>query len=124
VTEENYKQLVAIYNNYNADGLEILAFPSNQFGAQEPGSPNDIRSFVDKFGVHFHMMEKIDVNGHNTSSVYCFLKRNSHEGDIRWNFATKFLVDPQGLTLRRFDGCSFDDLEAEIATVLATTNNS
>jgi len=110
---------VTLYNKYKDQGLEILAFPSNQFGGQEPGTPADIRSFVDKYGVTFPMMSKVDVNGDGTSPVYRFLKDGSNGGDIIWNFATKFLVDKEGKTLRRFDGMKApDDLEPDIVEAL------
>lgn len=108
---------MTLYNKYKDQGLEILAFPCNQFGAQEPGSASDIRSFVNGYGVEFPMMEKIEVNGPNMSPVYVQLRQGS--GDIIWNFATKFLVDKEGKTVRRFDGMKAPmDLEAEIVEAL------
>mmetsp|Transcript_17550 Transcript_17550/g.24551 ORF Transcript_17550/g.24551 Transcript_17550/m.24551 type:complete len:120 (-) Transcript_17550:751-1110(-) len=115
MTDNNYKQLVALYEKYQSEGLEILAFPCNQFGSQEPGSPSDIRSFVDGYGVKFPMMEKIDVNGPNTHPVYSFLKADG--GDILWNFATKFVIDKEGKTVTRFDGMKAPlDLENDIVS--------
>mmetsp|Transcript_24623 Transcript_24623/g.34413 ORF Transcript_24623/g.34413 Transcript_24623/m.34413 type:complete len:120 (-) Transcript_24623:642-1001(-) len=117
MTDNNYKQLVTLYEKYKDQGLEILAFPSNQFGSQEPGSPSEIRNFVDGYGVQFPMMDKVDVNGAQTSPVYKFLKGDG--GDIMWNFATKFLVDKEGKTLTRFDGMKAPlDLENDVATLL------
>lgn len=76
-----------------------MAFPCNQFGRQEPGSPNDIKAFAEGYGVevnkdtsNFHLMHKVDVNGKGTSPVYNFLKKHAGSGDIRWNFHTKFIV--------------------------------
>merc|ERR1719154_72914 len=95
-----------MYNKYKdeADGFEILAFPRNQFGNQEPGSPQDIRKFVDNYGVKFQMFEKIDVNGKSTHPVFEYLK--SKQGgvlgsSIKWNF-TKFLVDKEGQPIKRY----------------------
>ena len=71
-------------------GLQIVCFPCNQFGRQEPGTNAEIKSFVqDKFdfqGEGVHMMDKIDVNGPNTHPVWAYLK-SQHPGDVSWNFA-------------------------------------
>ena len=84
----------------------MLAFPCNQFGAQEPGSDEEILEFASsKFDVAFPMFAKIDVNGPEASAVYAFLKAGNpdEEGneDIAWNF-TKFLVDRSGQVVERF----------------------
>jgi len=86
-------------------GLEVLAFPCNQFGGQEPGSAKDIREFANGFGVRFPIMAKSDVNGPNTNAVYRLLK-GPDGADIRWNFFTKFLVQcgPQVCDVYRYDG--------------------
>ncbi|KAJ1617248.1 thioredoxin-like protein [Pavlovales sp. CCMP2436] len=77
-------------------GFEVLGFPSNQFGGQEPGSPAEIRKFVDGYGVTFPMFAKIDVNGPNTAPLYAFLKSGTPLfADIKWNFG-KFLVGKNG----------------------------
>ncbi len=70
--------------------MEILAFPCNQFGKQEPGSAAQIKAFAAQKGVQFTMMEKIAVNGPRTHPLYKLLK--GHAGPIKWNFFTKFLV--------------------------------
>lgn len=75
----NYTQLVAMYERLSPRGLEILAFPCNQFGSQEPGSAAEIRSFVDGYGVTFPVFEKICVNGSNTHPVYERLKAEKGE---------------------------------------------
>ena len=84
-------------------GFEVLAFPSNQFGKQEPGSAEDINAFArDKYGAQFPIHEKIDVNGKNTHVIFNYLRSNSELQNekngrtkvIPWNFA-KFLVDNQ-----------------------------
>jgi glutathione peroxidase-family protein len=116
-TDNNYKQLVTLYNKYKDQGLEILAFPCDQFGGQELANPADIRSFVDGYGVEFQMMEKSDVNGANMNSVYKTIRNGG--GDILWNFATKFLVDKDGKTVTRFDGMKSPmDLEDQIVAAL------
>jgi len=105
-TKSNYTQLVSMYNKYKdeADGFEVLAFPCNQFGNQESGTPEQIRKFVDNYGVKFQMFEKIDVNGKNAHPVFEYLK--SKQGgvlgsSIKWNF-TKFLVDKEGQPIKRY----------------------
>lgn len=102
-TKSNYTQLVALHEKYKSD-LEILAFPSNEFGAQEPGAPDEIREFVNKYGVKFTMMEKTNVNGPQTHPVYVALKEatKTQGDDVTWNFETKFLVDRNGQSVVRF----------------------
>jgi glutathione peroxidase len=95
-----------LYNKYKdeAEGFQILAFPCNQFGNQEPGSAEQIRKFVEKYGVEFQMFEKIDVNGKNAHPVFVYLKSKQGGllGDaIKWNF-TKFLVDKNGQPIKRY----------------------
>lgn len=88
---------------YKGRGLEILAFPCNQFGHQEPGSPAQIKHFVAQKGVQFNMMQKITVNGPRAHPLYKLLKGNA--GPIKWNFFTKFLVmcDDEKCTIERYD---------------------
>ena len=103
LTESNYSQLKKIYDTYRHHGLEILGFPCNQFGAQEPKSEVEILQFVcESYSADFPIFEKIEVNGPNTHPVYQFLKsqgRNPIDGEliteIPWNFA-KFLVNSKG----------------------------
>ncbi len=100
-----YEGLEKLYNKYKDDGLVILGFPCNQFGAQEPGGANDIQEFCQvNYGVSFPIMEKIDVNGDNASPVFKYLK--SELGGflgsrIKWNF-TKFVIDKNGKPVERF----------------------
>jgi len=111
----------ALYEKHQSKGFEVLAFPCNQFGRQEPGSAAEIRQFTDKYGVTFPVFEKVDVNGANTHSVFSFLK-NEKKGflnDIKWNFA-KFLVDRDGLVVERYlPTTSPDSIEADIIKALA-----
>ena len=95
ITKINYTQLVPLYEEYGPQGFEILAFPCNQFGAQEPGCNADIKKFAQTYGATFPMFSKIEVNGPNTCEVYKFLKAGASSGDIPWNFA-KFLVNGEG----------------------------
>ena len=79
--------------------VEILAFPCNQFGKQEPGTAQEIKDFASERGVQFRMMQKINVNGPKADLVYKFLKFKATTDapkNIQWNFATYFVVDPSG----------------------------
>jgi glutathione peroxidase len=101
-----YAGLQELYDAYAARGLEVLAFPCNQFGSQEPGTAEEIKTFCESsFGVTFPLFEKIDVNGANRHPLYAELTKASdakgHDGDIRWNFE-KFLVSPDGEIVARF----------------------
>jgi glutathione peroxidase len=101
-----YADLQEVYAKYKDRGLEVLAFPSNDFGAQEPGTPEEIRAFVDKkFNVEFEMFDKVVIKGDEKSPLYKTLTEETAEGikgDVKWNF-TKFLVDPQGHVVQRFE---------------------
>ncbi|XP_076939183.1 glutathione peroxidase 1-like [Bidens hawaiensis] len=105
LTNNNYDELNQIYLKYREKGFEILAFPCNQFGAQEPGTNEEIVDFVcTKFKSEFPIFDKIDVNGENAAPVYEFLKTGFYGilgGDIQWNFS-KFLVDKNGIPVDRY----------------------
>lgn len=100
-----YKGLQELYAKYHDRGLEVLGFPCDQFGHQEPGSDAEIQSFCElNYGVTFPIFSKIEVNGSGTHPLYKFLKNEKGGllGDaIKWNF-TKFLVDKQGTVVERF----------------------
>jgi glutathione peroxidase len=101
-----YAELQQLYATYKDKGLEVLAFPSNDFGGQEPGSALDIRTFVDKeFAVEFTMFDKVVTKGDGIAPIYKTLTEETGEGirgQLKWNF-TKFLVDPQGRVIQRFE---------------------
>ena len=101
-----YEGLQELYAKYKERGFEVLAFPSNDFGAQEPGTEDEIASFVDdKYGVQFPMFDKVPVKGESKVPLYTTLTEQTAEGikgEIKWNF-TKFLVDPQGHVIARFE---------------------
>lgn len=101
-----YADLQELYAKYKDRGLEVLAFPSNDFGAQEPGTPEQIREFVDKqYNVEFEMFEKVATKGPEQSPLYKTLTEETADGikgEVKWNF-TKFLVDPQGRVIQRFE---------------------
>jgi glutathione peroxidase len=104
-----YAGLELLYRTYKERGLEVLGFPCNQFGAQEPGTAAEIKAFCEKkYEVSFPMFAKIDVNGESAHPLYQFLKKEKPgllgplgRGAIRWNF-TKFLVDRNGRAVARF----------------------
>jgi glutathione peroxidase len=101
-----YAGLQALHAAYGGRGFEVLGFPCNQFGAQEPGGAEEIGAFCQaNYGVSFPMFAKIDVNGPDAAPVYDYLKR-ARPGllgsrRIKWNF-TKFLTDREGRPVRRF----------------------
>ncbi|MEM9254918.1 MAG: glutathione peroxidase [Pseudomonadota bacterium] len=116
--------LEEMYGEYKDRGLEILGFPCNQFGKQDPGSNDEIVEFCQlNYGVSFPMFGKIEVNGDNAEPLYQYLKKAApgvlgSEG-IKWNF-TKFLVDKDGQVVRRYapkDKPS--DIAKDIETLLA-----
>jgi len=100
-----YEGLQALYAKYQDRGFEVLGFPCDQFGHQEPGSDAEIKSFCQlNYGVSFPLFSKIEVNGPNTHPVFEFLKskKGGLLGDsIKWNF-TKFLVDKKGRVVERY----------------------
>jgi glutathione peroxidase len=118
-----YEGLEALHQKYRERGLAVLGFPCNQFGAQEPGTADEIGSFCQKnYGVSFPLFEKIDVNGDGAHPLYRWLKSSAKgvlgsEG-IKWNF-TKFLVDRQGHVIERFAPTTKPaDLAADIEKLL------
>jgi glutathione peroxidase len=101
-----YKGLEALYEKLHGKGLEVLGFPCNQFGAQEPGSADEIASFCEiNYGVTFPLFAKIDVNGDKAAPLYKYLKAAKPgllgTEAIKWNF-TKFLIDRQGNVKTRY----------------------
>jgi glutathione peroxidase len=99
-----YQGLEALFAKYRAQGLTILGFPCNQFGAQEPGTNSEIKKFCDAtYRVTFPLFAKIDVNGANRHPLYAALagKGSPFPGNVKWNFE-KFLVARDGTVLARF----------------------
>jgi glutathione peroxidase-family protein/predicted MPP superfamily phosphohydrolase len=100
-----YKGLQALYEKYKGKGFEVLGFPCDQFGHQEPGSDTEIKGFCElNFGVTFPIFKKIEVNGKGADPLYVFLKSHAPgflNDAIKWNF-TKFLVDRQGKVVGRY----------------------
>ncbi len=101
-----YEGLQSLYDEFHEKGFEVLGFPCNQFGAQEPGTEVEISKFCStRFDVSFPMFSKVEVNGPNAHPLYQYLKtkKTGAEGkpDIEWNFA-KFLVNRRGELIERF----------------------
>jgi glutathione peroxidase len=101
-----YAQLEDLYKKYN-DKLVIVGFPANNFGSQEPGSNEDIKTFCTKnYGVTFPMAAKVSVKGDDIAPIYKWLTEKSENGvmdaEIKWNF-TKFLLDENGVLIAKFD---------------------
>ena len=92
-TDSHYRGLVRLWRQISpSEQVNLLAFPCNQFGAQEPGTTKEIEDFAHGYGVEFTMMDKIDVNGPNASIVYKYLKSKAEIGNIAWNFASKLKI--------------------------------
>ncbi|XP_074588396.1 putative phospholipid hydroperoxide glutathione peroxidase [Curcuma longa] len=105
LTNSNYKELTQVYEKYKDQGLEILAFPCNQFAGQEPGSNEAIVEFAcTRFKAEYPIFDKVEVNGQGAAPIYKFLKSSKGGifGDsIKWNF-TKFLVNKDGKVTDRY----------------------
>ena len=98
----HYAGLQALQARFGDRGFNVLGFPCNQFGAQEPGSEAQIRQFCEsRYQVTFPMFAKIDVNGAGAHPLYQWLKAQTGGADIGWNFA-KFLVNGQGECVARY----------------------
>ncbi|MBY6013856.1 glutathione peroxidase [Qipengyuania gaetbuli] len=101
-----YDGLEKLYQDYGDKGFEVMAFPCNQFGNQEPGDADEIEQFCKvNFGLTFPLMAKVDVNGDNASPLFDWMK-NEKPGlmgskSIKWNF-TKFLIDRDGNVVKRY----------------------
>lgn len=118
-----YEGLEALYKKHNEAGFEILGFPCDQFGHQEPGSDEDIAQFCSlNFGVTFPLFKKTEVNGPNASPLFVELKNKAPgllgSKRIKWNF-TKFLVNAEGKVLKRYAPTAKPaDIEADILKLL------
>jgi glutathione peroxidase len=111
-----YAGLEGLYKKFSAKGLEVLGFPCNQFGAQEPGSNEEIGSFCRKnYGVDFQIFDKVDVNGPHQHPIYKYLTNGD---DIKWNF-TKFLINKDGEIVHRYESnVKPEEIEADIQKLL------
>ncbi len=122
-----FQGLEALYKQYQSQGFEVLGFPCNQFGSQDPGSPEDIHLFCQaNYGVSFPMFTKIEVNGPNAHPLYQHLKTEAPglmgSEAIKWNF-TKFLVDQSGRVQERFAPTTKpEDIAPTIQKLVNTTS--
>jgi glutathione peroxidase len=118
-----YQGLQALYDKYASQGLEILGFPCNQFGQQEPGSASEIQSFCEtRFGVKFPLFQKVDVNGKEAHPLFQYLTKAAPglfgTETVKWNF-TKFLVDRNGKVIERYASMAKpEDLDKAIQKLL------
>ena len=116
-----YEGLERLHERFGDQGFSVLGFPCNQFGGQEPGTPDEIASFCSsRFGVTFLLTEKIEVNGPDRHPIYEELVRTADAegkaGDITWNFE-KFLVGPDGAVAARFRPMT-DPEDPEVITAI------
>lgn len=115
-----YTALESLYEKYKEKGLVILGFPANNFGAQEPGTNAEIKSFCStKYNVTFPMFSKISVKGDDKAPLYQFLTEKANPnvaGEIKWNF-TKFLADRNGHVVARFESAITPDSPEVVAEV-------
>ena len=115
-----YSALEATYEKYKDQGFIILGFPANNFGAQEPGTNEEIKTFCTrKYSVTFPMYSKISVKGADQAPLYAYLTKDagpSVAGEIKWNF-TKFLVDRNGNVVQRFEPAVTPDSPEVISAI-------
>ena len=118
-----YDGLEALYRKHKDAGFEVVAFPCNQFGAQEPGNAEEIATFCKlTYDVTFPLMAKVDVNGEDATPLYQWMKGEAPglmgSKSIKWNF-TKFLIDREGKVVRRYAPTDKPDgIEKDIAKLL------
>ena len=117
---KQYATLETLYRTYKDRGFEILGFPANNFGEQEPGTDEEIKTFCStKYDVSFDMFSKISVKGEDIHPLYAYLTREAgHNGDITWNF-NKFLVDRDGKVIARY-GQKVDPMSEELKGMVET----
>lgn len=118
-----YKGLQNLYQKHQTEGFEVLAFPCNQFKAQEKGSDAQIQQFCDlQFNISFPLFNKIEVNGENSHPLFTFLKEKAPgllgSKGIKWNF-TKFLINKNGDVIKRYAPATKPEaIEADIKKLL------
>jgi|UniRef100_A0A7S4LLH5 glutathione peroxidase len=108
-----------LYDTYGDKGFTVLAFPCNQFGAQEPGTAAQIKDFVrNRYGGNYPVFDKVNVKGPSIHPVWAMLLK-FFPGDVPWNFAGRFLVDKSGTPVKRYDkSASYDQIETDIKSML------
>jgi len=119
---KQYEGLQALQNLYEKKGFQILGFPCNDFGGQEPGSINEIKAFcTTNFSITFKIFEKIHAKG-NTSEPYTTLIQSDKGGDVEWNFE-KFLISKEGNVIKRFKS-GIEPTSKEIKNAIEDALNS
>jgi glutathione peroxidase len=115
-----YSALEALYEKYKDQGFVIIGFPANNFGAQEPGSNQEIKTFCSrKYNVTFPLYSKVSVKGDDQTPLYQYLTKQtdpSIAGEIKWNF-TKFLVDRHGRVVQRFESAVTPDSKEVVSAI-------
>jgi glutathione peroxidase len=115
-----YSALESLYEKYKDQGFVIVGFPANNFGAQEPGTNEEIKTFCSrKYNVTFPMYSKVSVKGDDQTPLYQYLTKQTGPaiaGDIKWNF-TKFLVDRNGNVVQRFESAVTPDSKEVVSAV-------
>jgi glutathione peroxidase len=115
-----YTALEAVYEKYKAQGFVIVGFPANNFGAQEPGTNEEIKTFCSrKYSVTFPLYSKVSVKGDDETPLYQYLTKQTAppiSGEIKWNF-TKFLVDKNGKVVQRFEPAVTPDSPEVVSAV-------
>ena len=115
-----YTALEAIYEKYKDRGFVILGFPANNFGGQEPGTNEEIKTFCSsKYSVTFPLYAKVSVKGSDQTPLYRYLTKEANPavaGDIQWNF-TKFLVDRDGKVVKRFESAITPDSPEVVSAI-------
>ena len=102
MTLSNYAQLEHLQTVYEGRGFNVLGFPCNQFGEQEPGTNEEIKKFArSEMNATFALFDKVDVNGADAAPLYDSMKAATGGGDVRWNFE-KFLINRDGKVVRRY----------------------
>ena len=120
-----YEGLQKLYDEHKEKGLEILAFPCNQFGEQEKGSEEEIKNFCEKnYSITFPIFEKVEVNGNDAHPIFKFIKEQKKgfmgTESIKWNFS-KFLLSKNGEVIKRYGSLDVpENLEADIKQLLTS----
>ena len=116
---KQYTELQALHEKFKDQGFTVLGFPCNDFGAQEPGTNEEIKTFCStKYNVSFPMFDKLHVKGPEQHALYNALtgKQGAFPGDVKWNFG-KFLIGKDGKPLQRFEPRTPPDAPAVVAAI-------
>ncbi|KAF1314194.1 Phospholipid hydroperoxide glutathione, partial [Globisporangium splendens] len=127
LASHNFPALTVLHEKYRDQGFEVLAFPCNQFGSEEPRNHEEIIQYVSQFNANYQLFEKADVNGSHARPVFTFLKAKlpgTFGSFVKWNF-TKFLIDRNGVPYKRYSPKDSPlDLERDIQELLNARGNS